>query len=121
VLLFSTNQGAHELMLRLFRNRGMPVAVSAGGDGALSLLGHAPAFVLVDLNHGPALGKKSIDAINRLREKCTVLGIHDGNLDRFATQLDALVVNAYCDARNWRKIVDLAASTLLVSVEMSHH
>jgi hypothetical protein len=108
-------------MLRLFRDRGLPVEVSAGGDRAISLLGHPPAFVLVDLNHGPALDKKSIDAINRLREKCTVLGIHDGNLDRFATRLDDLVVNAYCHARNWRKIVDLAASTLLVSAEMSHH
>jgi CheY-like chemotaxis protein len=121
VLLLSTRPEARELMLRSFRDRGVPVAVSSERACTLAHLLHPPALVLVDLHYAGGLDRDSIGALNHLREKSMVLGIHEGNLEPVAKPLDALVVNAYCHARNWRTIVDLASSALHSAANAFHH
>ena len=71
-------------------------------------------LVLVDLVHGPALDSLSVHRVNAARRASTVLGLHDGDLGRFADELDALVVDGFCRAGEWAPIVELASESFNV-------
>ena len=111
VLLVSVLPEGHERLLEALRQHAIPVEVARSGRHALRKLRAHPVLVLVDLVHGPALDDIAVSRLNASRRNSTVLGIHDGDLGRFADELDALVVDGFCRAGEWVPIVELATES----------
>jgi hypothetical protein len=108
VLLLSVLPEAHVMLLQALKNRGIPVSTARSGRLALRSL---PVLVIVDLVYGPALDRRSIARVNSARGTSTVLGLHDGDLGRFADELDELVVDGFCRSGEWFPLVELAAES----------
>jgi predicted Kef-type K+ transport protein len=111
VLLLSVLPEAHVMLLQALRNRGIPVSIARSGRLAVRKLRTHPVVVVVDLVYGPALDRMSIARVNAARGTSTVLGLHDGDLGRFADELDELVVDGFCRAGEWYPIVELASES----------
>jgi hypothetical protein len=111
VLLLSALPEGHTTLLEALRQRAIPVDVARSGRHAVRKLRNQPVLVLVDLVHGPALDAVSVQSVNASRSTTTVLGLHDGDLGRFADELDTLVVDGFCRAGEWAPIVELASET----------
>ncbi|HTM57858.1 MAG TPA: hypothetical protein VL123_05525 [Candidatus Udaeobacter sp.] len=114
VLLLSVLPEGHTPLLEALRQRAIPVEVARSGRHAVRKLRSHPVLVLVDLVHGPALDSASVQRVNASRKAGTVLGLHDGDLGRFADELDALVVDGFCRAGEWAPIVELASESFNV-------
>jgi hypothetical protein len=112
VLLLSVMPEAHVMLLQAFRNRGIPASFAISGSMAQRRLSARPVLVIVDLVYGAALDRLSIARINALRGSSTVLALHDGDLGRFASELDELVVDGFCRTGEWYPLVEMAAETL---------
>jgi hypothetical protein len=111
VLLLSVLPEAHVMMLQALKSRGIPVSIAHHGRMTLRRLRSHPVVVIVDLVYGAALDRMSIACLNSARASCTVLGLHDGDLGRFAGELDELVVDGFCRAGEWFPIVEMAAES----------
>jgi hypothetical protein len=111
VLLLSVLPEAHVMLLQALKNRGIPVSTARSGRLALRRLRSLPVLVIVDLVYGPALDRRSIARVNSARGTSTVLGLHDGDLGRFADELDELVVDGFCRSGEWFPLVELAAES----------
>jgi hypothetical protein len=107
VLLLSALPEAHAPLLQALKRRGVTVALARCGRRALRRLSERPALVLVDLVHGADLDARSIGRINGA--STTVLGVHDGDLDRFSGRFSELVVDGFCSIDEWSPILELAA------------
>lgn len=112
VLLLSVLPEAHVMLFQALKNRGIPVSIARSGRLAQRKLRMRPVLVVVDLVYGPALDRLSIARMNATRGTTTVLGIHDGDLGRFADELDELVIDGFCRVGEWFPIVELAAESL---------
>jgi hypothetical protein len=110
VLLLSLVPEAHSRLLEALRHRGIPADVARSGRHALRKLRSRHALVLVDLVHGTPLDGVAVARLNAMRCDGTVLGLHDGDLSRFAAQLEGLVVDGFCRAGEWTPIVTLATA-----------
>lgn len=115
VLLLSMRPDCHAPLVEALRGRGLTVSVAQGGAETLDRLRAHPAVVLVDLIQGPGLDAPVIEALNRSHDRSTVLCLHQGDLGKFAEELDTLAVNGFCHVRDWPSIADLAAEGLGVS------
>jgi hypothetical protein len=114
VLLLSVVPEAHVMLMQALRSRGIPVQVARSGKQAVRKLKNRPVLILVDLVYGPALERNSIARVNESRGTSTVLGVHEGDLGRFAEELEDLVVDGFCRMGEWSPIVDLAAQSFEV-------
>ncbi|MGH7740772.1 MAG: hypothetical protein ACRENS_01985 [Candidatus Eiseniibacteriota bacterium] len=112
VLLVSVFPQAHAMLLQALRSRGISVAIARSGRLALRKLRLNPVVVLVDLVYGPALDPESIAQLNAVRSSATVLGLHDGDLGKFADELDELVMDGFFRASDWFPVIELAAESL---------
>ena len=121
VLLLSVAPEAHVLLTQALRARGIPVHLARSGKQAASKLRHRPALILVDLVHGPGLDRVSIVHMNNSRGMSALLGVHEGDLGRFAEELEDLVVDGFCRMGEWSPIVDLAAQSLDVLTTAARH
>jgi DNA-binding NtrC family response regulator len=111
VLILSVVPEAHVMLMQALRSRGIPVQVARSGRQAVRKLKNQPVLVLVDLVYGPGLDRDSIIQVNNSRGSSTLLGVHEGDLGRFAEELEDLVVDGFCRMGEWSPIVDLAAQS----------
>jgi hypothetical protein len=111
VLLLSALPEAHVMLMQALKNRGIPVSTARSARLALRRLRSRPVLVIVDLVYGPALDRDSIARVNSARGTGTVMGLHDGDLGRYADELDELVVDGFCRAGEWVPLVELAAES----------
>lgn len=109
VLLLSTLPESHAMMIQSLRNRGVSVSVARSGRQVQRPLRSSPRVVVVDLVNGPALDPASIARVNAARDTSRVVGLHNGDLGRFAEELDELVMDGFCRAGEWTPIVEMAA------------
>ena len=117
VLLLSVLPEGHTSLLEALRQRGIPSEIARSGRHAVRKLRNHPVLVLVDLVYGPSLDRVSVERLNSSRSTSTVLGLHDGDLGRFAGELEDLKVDGFCRAGDWIPIVELAAENFdLVAV-----
>jgi len=121
VLLLSVLPEAHADLLEALHQRGIPAEVARSGRHAVQKLRNHPMLVLVDMVYGPSLDRVSVERLNSTRSASTVLGVHDGDFDRFADELEDLVVDGFCRAGDWSPVVDLAAETFdLIAISPRH-
>ena len=121
VLLLTVMPEAHVMLLQALRNRGIPVSFAISGSMAQRRLSARPVLVIADLVYGAALDRLSIARLNALRGTSTVLALHDGDLGRFASELDELVVDGFCRADEWYPLVELAAESYQGVLEARHN
>ena len=117
VLLLSTVPEAHFALLRDLRGRGIRVQVARSGRHAIRKLRQRPVIILVDLVYGPDLDRASIDSVNSARATSTVLGVHEGDLARFAEELEHLVMDGFCRMGDWSALVELASESFNLVAE----
>jgi hypothetical protein len=121
VLLLSTVPEAHVMLLRELRGRGIPVQVARSARHAVRKLRQRPVLILVDLTYGPALDRASIERVNSARGTSTVLAMHEGDLGRFAEELENLVVDGFCRTGEWTSIVELASESFSKVIEVAQN
>lgn len=121
VLLLSVLPEAHFSLLSALSRRGIPTHVARSGQRAVQKLKARPILVLVDLVHGAALDRHSVDQLNATRTSSTLIGVHDGDLGRFAGEFEDLAVDGFCRADDWSLVVELAGENFdLVATNTRH-
>lgn len=109
-LLLSLAPARHGAALRDLSRLGLRVRVVRCPRRAFVLLDTAPALVIVDLAHGPAVDERVVHRLNRLRGAVRVYAIHDGDLQRFARCVDGLQVDGFCPSDDLRPLAAAGAA-----------